>query len=257
MNNRRLGLSSAALLAGALLLPGAVAAQGDGYLFKQPRVSFAILGGWQSPRGSSDIFDFTSEHLTVDRSDFATGNVAFQIGFAVLPRLDLVFEGGYAESTIDSEFRDFVEETDNGDLPIQQVTRLKQTPLTVSARFYLLERGRSIGQYAFIANRWAPYIGAGVGRVSYVFQQEGDFVDIDTLDIFTDFLESKNSGLIKQAFAGADVTLAPNFNLLVEGRYTSASSAMRGDFGGFADSERFDDIDLSGFQVSVGLGVRF
>lgn len=250
MNIRRLGLGSAALLAGALLLPGAVSAQ-DGYLFKQPRVSFAVLGGWQSPRAGSDIYDFTSEHLTVDRGDFATSNVGFQLGFSIHPRLDLVFEGGFAESTIDSEFRDFVEETDNGDLPIRQVTRLKQTPLTVSARYYLFDRGRSVGQYAFIPNRWVPYIGAGVGRVGYVFQQEGDFVDIDSLDIFTDFLESKNAGFVKQAFAGADVTLAPNFNLLIEGRYSSGSSEMRWDF------VNFDDIDLSGFQVSVGLGVRF
>jgi len=250
MKIRRATIGGLAVLMGALLMPGSAEAQ-DGYLFKQPRLSIAVLGGWQSASAGSDIFDFTSQHLTVDRGDFSTGSVGVQIGISVLPRFDLVFEAGHGEAIIDSEFRDFVEETNNGDLPIRQVTRFSQTPISVSGRFYLTERGRAVGQYAFIPKRWAPYIGAGVGRMGYGFEQEGDFVDVDTYDIFSGTLESKNSGLLTQAFAGADITLAPNFNVLIEGRYTSASSEMRWDFVGF------EDIDLSGFQVSFGLGVRF
>ncbi len=55
---------------------------------------------------------------------------------------------------------------------------------------YLADPGRSIGRFAWIPNRFAPYVGAGGGAMWYRFRQEGDFIDFDTLKVFPDTFDS-------------------------------------------------------------------
>jgi hypothetical protein len=52
-------------------------------------------------------------------------------------------------------------------------------------------------------------------------------------------------------YGGADWSLGPQFFLTGEARYAWASADMSGDFG------RYDPVDLSGLQATVGLSVRF
>jgi hypothetical protein len=154
----------------------------------------------------------------------------------------------YANSNTRSEFRDWV---DQDDLPIEQNTRLSWVPVTATVKAYLWERGRRISQLAWIPGKWSPFIGVGGGRVYYTFKQNGDFVDFETLEIFTDtFRSSGNSGIF-HVLAGAEWSLSPRFYLTGEGRYSWAEADMDSDFVGF------DPIDLSGFQGTVGLALRF
>jgi hypothetical protein len=50
---------------------------------------------------------------------------------------------------------------------------------------------------------------------------------------------------------GFEMSLSPRAVLNVDGRYEFASTALSQDF------VDFDDIDLSGFQLSLGLALRF
>ena len=225
----------------------ALEAQVDDFLFGQPNISLFARFGYSLASANSDIFDFTSEELTVNKSDF--GSFAFHGEFAIRleDRLDLGIGVGIESSTTTSEFREFV---GTDDLPIVQQTTFGRYPVTVGAKYYLADRGRSIGEFAWIPAKLAPYVGAGGGIMPYRFVQEGEFVDFQTLDIFLDRFESTGVGVMGYVAAGLDVSLGKRWIVNGDARYSFASAGMDQDF------VDFDNIDLSGLRFALGFGVR-
>jgi hypothetical protein len=143
--------------------------------------------------------------------------------------------------------RDWV---DLDDLPIEQTTTFTRIPVTVSTRFYLRDRGRAISQFAWIPAKWAPFVGAGAGLTWYRFEQTGDFVDITTLDILNLTIESNGGAPTAHAFAGVDISISPRFLWTLEGRYAIGQART-------GDSFDYDNLDLRGFQATIGFAVRF
>ncbi len=237
----------AALLAGVVLAEGATA-QGTDFLFKRPTVTVGVRLGYAFPRAESEVFDFTREQLTVDKRDFNALSAAGEVTVRATDRLDAALNLGVEWSNTRSEFRDWV---DDNDLPIEQDTRFTRVPLTLGVKAYLLERGRRISRLAWIPKKWAPYLGAGAGIVWYRFEQIGDFVDFDTLEIFFDEFESRGSSPVAYLAGGLDFSLGPKWLVNGEARYSWASAEMGRDFVGF------DRIDLSGFKAMLGFSVRF
>lgn len=222
---------------------------GDGFLFQVPRGALTIRLGMSNPRARSDLFQFTMDSLTLNRSDFAALSVAAELSFSTAsPRFDIVLGGGYAGSRAPSEFRNWV---DTDDLPIEQTTMFRTVPLTVGLKAYLASRGREVGHFAWLPSRFSPYVGAGVGGMWYSFEQRGDFVDFATLDVYTSSFQSKGFGPLVQGMGGVDVTVSPRVALTADARYVRASASVLGDF---ADYER---LDLSGLTTSLGLNFRF
>jgi hypothetical protein len=252
---RATGAVAALLIASTLaLLPSPAAAQRADFLFNRPAVSFAIRAGWAVPRAHSDIFDFTMEQLIIDqgedieRRDFAGPSIQGELAVRVNDRLDVALGVGHSESEIRSEDRKFVEDND---LPIEQTTRFRRTPIEVGVKAYLTDRGRAISRFAWVPNRLAPWIGAGAGAMVYGFDQSGDFVDYETLDIFTRSFESDGTAPTAHVAGGLDLSLGPHLLATGEGRYQWARADMSRDF------KDFDPIDLSGFQITLGVAVRF
>lgn len=239
------------LLFGALVAvpaPALAQSSGDGFLFRTPKVQVSMRLGYAGASAGSEIFDFSREELTLDRRDFSGGLFGAEIAFRASERLDLVAAFSNASSRTRSEFRDWIGEDD---LPIEQETTFTRRPFTFSARYYLSDRGRSVSRFAWVPNRMTPYLGAGVGVMWYEFVQDGDFVDFQDLAIFNTRFMSDGTSAMAQAFGGFEWSLSPRVIANVEGRYEWASAELSQDF------VDFDDIDLSGFQVSVGLGIRF
>jgi len=244
-------LAMAVAVGSAVAVPTGVArAQdgGSGFLFREPIVQFTVRGGYALASAGSDVFSFSTRELTVDRSDFSSGTIAGSMSFRLSPRLELAVEGAYMSAAIPSEFREWL---DNNDLPIQQTTDFRRIPLTGSLKLYLAPRGRTLGEFAWVPARFAPYVGAGGGRMKYTFIQKGDFVDFKTLDVFGDRYETKGWATTAHAVAGADLTISPHVGLTTELRYTYAKGRMGQDF------EGFDRIDLSGATATAGLFFRF
>lgn len=223
-------------------------AQSADFLFRRPTVSAALRLGWAVPRAGSDLFDLVTDSLTLDRSDFATATIQAELGVRVGERLDLTLGVGHAESSSRSEFVNWVEE---GDLPIEQTTTFRRTPIEVGVKGYLRERGRAISRFAWVPYRWAPYVGGGAGVMVYAFEQSGDFVDYETAEIFTRDFVSEGAAPTAHVAAGLDVSLSPHLLLTGEGRYQWASAELSDDF------DAFDPIDLSGFQLTAGVAFRF
>ena len=228
--------------------PGVQVPSSPDFMLGEPRLWIGARGGWLFASAGSDIYDFVTDQLTVEKSNFNGGSFALDFGVAVAPRTDVVFGFDVNRSRTPSEYRAFI---DNFGLPIEQTTELKQFNLTASARFNLVPKGREISRLAWIPNTWVPYVGAGGGVGQYSFQQYGDFVDFVDNHVFTDLFESKGWTPLAHVFGGVDVRVFKQVLLSFEGRYTWSHAELERDF------IDFDPIDLGGTRFGVGVNFTF
>ena len=240
--------------------PGVVVPSSPDFLVGRPHAAIGVRGNWLMATAGSDIYDFVSEHLTIEKSDFNTSTFATDLSIYATPRLDIV--GGFeaAKSEIPSEYRGYSETVggSNTTIPIQQVTELQQMHFTGSVKFGLLPRGRQISRLAWIPRTVVPYVGAGAGVTRYMFRQTGDFVDFATEDraagtfrIFTDVFQSRGWAPSVHAFGGADILVFQRLYFTLEGRYTSVYADLDQDF------IDFEPMDLSGFRFGAGINFVF
>ena len=221
---------------------------GDGFLFHRPVVSLAIRAGYDRPMASSDIYRFATEQLTLSKRDFAAAGIQADLGVRVAERTEIVLSIGTATREKGSEFRKFI---DLDDKPIQQVTSLRRIPMTVGVKYALTPPGDRIGKFVWIPNRLTPWIGAGAGLMSYSFTQSGDFVDFQTLNVFSQKLSSDGFTPMGYAHLGADLRLTTRLALTGDLRYSLARATLGQSF------EGFDKIDLSGTAATMGITVRY
>jgi hypothetical protein len=237
----------AAALALGLALPGYAQHGGDGYLFHAPNVRLSIRGGYDHANANSDVFDQAVKDLSLNKSDFSGLTVGGEIAFALGSRVDLSLDAGYSRAKKGSDFRHFI---DNNNLPIQQTTTFERAPLMANLRFYLSPPGRTVGRLAWIPNKVVPWVGAGAGTMWYRFQQQGDFVDFRTSNVFASDFSSTGWTPSVQGMGGVDVSITPLIALRGDARYVWAKAPLGRDFSGF------NRIDLSGVQGTLGLTFR-
>lgn len=245
---RTFGTTTALCL--ALALPATAIAQdtGKGFLFGAPSGSVTLRGGWASATANSDLFRFTTQNLTLNRRDFSSLEGGIDLAIAVRRSTQILLSADVSGMNKQSEFRNFI---DNNDAPIQQSTSFHRVPLTIAVKQYLTSPGQTIGRFAWIPSRAALFVGAGGGIEYYRFLQRGDFVDFNTMDVFSDTFTSEGNTGTAIGFAGFDYTLAPRWAITTEERYSYARARLSNDFSGF------QRLDLSGFSTSIGFTVRF
>ena len=230
------------------------------FLLGRPHASVGVRGNWLMANAGSDIYDFVSEHLTIDKSDFNTFSFAADVSIYAIPRLDIV--GGFeiAQEEIPSQYRGYSETVSGSSvtIPIAQTTELKQMHFTGSAKFGLLPRGKQISRLAWIPRTFVPYVGAGAGITRYEFQQAGDFVDFatenpaaGTFSIFTDVFHSDGWSPQAHVLGGADILVFKRLYFSLEGRYTWVHAELDQDF------IDFQPMDLGGFRFGAGINFVF
>ena len=238
------------LLAASLLLAPAARSQatGDGFLFRWPAGSYRIWTGYDRALANSPIFAFVTDTFTLSKSSFGAYTVGGDLTLRLAPRLELMFSAAWAGSQAGSEYRHWM---DNSNQPIRQTTTLDRVPLTMSLKWYLDSPGHSIGHFAWVPATVAPFVGLGGGLMWYRFRQYGDFIDFADSSVASDTFESDRWTGTLQAFAGLDVALGPRYILTGRAQYTWARSVLGSDFVGP------NSVDLSGLSLTVGVGVRF
>ena len=244
-------LAVACLLAGFAFSPRGAQSNGKGFLFSKPDGSFSLRGGYALANANSGVFDDATSQLTLNKRDFSSFDFGADVAASIGARTDLVLDVEYMTRTKGSEFRKW---TDNNDQPIEQSTKFRRIPLTVGLRYYLMDRGRSVSQFAYIPSKYAPYIGIGAGAMYYRFGQDGDFVDFNTdnLEIFRAVIEDSGWTPMATGTAGFEYNVGPWLALTTEGRYQWAKASLDPtQFSGY------DKIDLTGFAGTVGFRVRF
>ena len=222
------------------------------FLLGRPRVSIGVRGEWLFASASSDIFDFVTEQLTLDKSSFNAPGFGMDVAVSLTSRLNLVTSVDIAKSRTPSEYRDHVEQVGSTFLPIQQTTSLRQSSFSGSLTFALLPRGRTISRFAWIPSTIVPYVGAGGGVTNYDFRQDGDFVDFNNSSrIFTDNFRSHGWTPTAHVLGGADIQLYKRMFVSIEGRYGWANATLDSDF------IEFEPIDLGGFRFGAGFHFMF
>ena len=238
------------------MLPGGseVNAQGNtsektsDFLFQKPDKYLGIRFGIFSPKADSGLFDMITEELTLKKSDFQTWDFGIDVGFNLRERIDLVLSLDYSDRSKNSEFRDYVDEQG---IPITQDTKFSQTPLTVGIKYLLITRGRQIGQYSWLPSKIVPYISGGAGMLWYEFSQHGDFVDFETLDIFSANLKSSGDAFTGYLGCGTDFNIYKSTYVNLDFRYFWADDDLDNDFVGF------DPIELGGYRLTAGIQWHF
>lgn len=241
-------LLGVAALVGAIAPAAGAQSSGNGFLFEQPAGSFTLSGGYARANAGSDIFTFTTDQLSVNKSDFSGFTVGADLAIRLAPRFDAVLGTSYAGTSTPSNYRHLV---DQNNQEITQTTDFQRVPVMLSLKAYLTDRGRSVGRFAWVPARVAPYVGVGGGAMWYKFRQHGDFVDANTNDVFTSDLVSSSWAPAAQGFAGVDFTLTPHLALTGEAKYIWAHGKLSDSFSGF------DNIDLSGLSTTIGLTFRY
>ncbi len=238
-----------AAVAAILLMHVPASAQGGpGFLFSQPRVSVAAKAGYSFPQTGRELFAFSREEFTLGRADFRSPYYGAEAAFSATEQLDVVVDFGWSRSRADSEYRDFV---DLDGFPIEQETVFERSTLGFGARYYPLDRGRQVGQFAWVPAAVSPFVGGGVGVQWHAFRQNGDFIDFDTFDVFSDNLETTGVAPVADVRAGVDIALTRQVFVTGEARYRFGTGRTGDDYVGF------DDMDLSGLVALVGIGFRF
>lgn len=224
---------------------------GDGasdFFFGRPDLSVALRVGFLRPRARSEFHEFLEDRFTVGRSDFTGPVLAVEAGFWLSDHLalDLALEGSSA--TQSSEYRDWVEETSEGDLPIRQNTKLTTGPaFTGGLRVFPLSRGEALSRFAWVPRDVAPFVSGGGGVSAFSVEQWGDWVIEDTGDIVTEEYDGSGVGLVAYVGGGVEVKLPNTLSLVLDGRYVWGDAGMTDDF------RDFDPIDLSGLRLTAGL----
>ena len=239
----------AALVAAALPLRAQhVPGGGKGFRYSSPEFSLTLRGGLDRPRARSDIYDFTTETLTLSRDDFAALGLHFDLGLRVAPRAEIVLSAGMAGRERASEFRKFI---DNESKPIEQRTLLRRSPLSIGVRYALMPTGEQVSKLAWVPARVTPWIGLGGGIIGYKFRQQGDFVNFKTLAVFNDKFSSYGFAPMGYGSLGADWSLSARSALVGDVRYTASRARLSSAFKGF------DRIDLSGVAATMGISYRY
>jgi len=226
----------------------ASAAPPPDFMLGRPRASIGARGSFMKATANSDIFDFVTEQLAIDKADFNTGSFGLEAAFSLSPRFDIV---GAMDVNGMSHASDYRLLEDNRGLPIEQTTELSQLNLTLSAKFSLLPRGRAISRLAWIPRTFIPYVGAGGGYGRYEFRQNGDFVDFTDNHVFSDTFISDGWSPTAHVLGGTDIQVMRHLMLSFEARYSWQHADLSQDF------IDFEPIDLGGFRFGAGIHFAF
>lgn len=232
------------------------------FLFEPPRFSIGVRGGLFFHGAGSDLFDFTEERFTIDRcTHLAVDTCAFRgISFGVEgglwlgPRTELTLGLDGSRVTLDSEYRDLVEDDGSAEgRPIRQTTRLGEGPvLSVGARWYIADRGEQLGQFVWVPRSWNAFLSGGGGVTGYELTLWGDFVDEADSSISTERFTSSGHAFFPYLGAGVEYGVSDHTALTVEGRYLWGRDDLGADF----DRDFVEPLDLSGARLTLGLSYR-
>ncbi len=177
----RAAVAAAALTAGVLAASVASA---------QQSVNF-YLGGFvptaEDARGNNDELFVLGDAFTFDFSRFTGPTVGGEWLVPLGYWFDAGFGVGFYQRSVPSFYTRLVDE--NG-ADIEQDFKLREVPFTATFRFLPLGRGAAI----------RPYVGAGVGVISWRYSETGSFVDTDP-----------NSTIYRDAFVASGSNAGPVF----------------------------------------------
>jgi hypothetical protein len=225
------------MLASVVLMCATVAsAQGLG----RQTVNFTL--GYFTPLGpdardDDDVLNANSTFLLFDVDDFNGASVGGEWLFPLARHIEGGIGVSFSSQTVPSIYQDFV---DPDGTEVDQDLRLRMVPLAFTLRLVPVDPRSPV----------QPFIGAGVGLVSWRYSEIGEFIDFGAgRQIFED--RFVNSGTNVGPIVLGGIRFAGDaFSTGFEIRYQRASGDLDPDFAA-------RKIDLGGWTYNFTAGVRF
>jgi len=190
------------------------------------------------PAIASDLWEINLENLAFKKADMLAAYYAAEYEVFMGRRASFTLEIGDYSRTINSEYRDYTWEDG---APIYQNLSLRITPMEVGLKLYPAgHRG--------IFN---PFAGVGVGLYKWTYEQWGDFINFETMDVYEGHAITDTYSFGFNGRLGFVYRFSRSFGVLIEGRYQYLKGELSGDF------EEFEKLDLSGFSAVLGLNIYF
>lgn len=165
------------------------------------------------------------------------GEVLFGLGDFVEAGVGI---GVYTKSR-DSFYTDF---TDLDGTDIEQITRLRIVPLSVTVRAFPI--GRTVPVQ--------PYVGGGINFYRWQYKEDGEFIDFsdDSLPVFSDTFTDDGTATGATVLFGVRVPVTKTLNIGGEARWQSGSADLDPalNFPG-------DKLDLGGWTAAATFHVKF
>jgi hypothetical protein len=227
-------------LCGRLVCLAGLLAPAPAFAQKKQSVNF-FVGGFnpdgEDSRVEGDVLVSDLDFFLFDLDDFTSAKFGAEWLLALGTRSEVGFGVGVSSESVPSVFRDLINE--NG-AEIRQDLKLRVVPITATYRFLPAGRRGPV----------QPYIGVGLGILSWRYTETGEFVDFDGF-IFRDRFEGSGTNFGPLYLGGARVPLGA-LQLGGEVRYQSGSGEV--DPFEFAGATK---VDLGGWSYLVTVNVPF
>lgn len=198
---------------------------------------FALKG--EDSRVENDVLFANRDSLLFDIKDFNGGAFGAEWLVGVTDFIEVGAGIGYYQRRVPSIYRSLV----NADgSEIEQDLKLRQVPMSATVRFLPVGRNAAI----------QPYIGAGIGVISWRYSETGEFVDLNS-DIFRASYVAKGTAVGPVILAGLRVPVSDIWTVGGEVRWHRAE----GDTGGIDEGFLGDKIDLGGLTANFAVHFRF
>jgi hypothetical protein len=180
-----------------------------------------------------------SDALVFNVSDFRMGSLfgEWTVGFG--DHVEVGANVAFQKRTVPTVYADLVDQS-GGD--VAQTLRLRMIPTMGIVRFLPFGRPGDV----------QPYVGAGAGVVNFRYSEFGDFIDPQTLEIYSQTYTKTGTAGAGLLLGGVRFPLGGDiYALSLEGRYLWSVGS------GLGDNFLADKIDMSGGGFNVGFQVRF
>lgn len=210
-----------------------------------PENAFQFRLGYLMQPGGGTVWEENEEAFTLSATDFNDFVWGLSFGRGLANNVELGFNVDFYDSTVSSEYRDYVDEYGYF---ILHDTHVRQVPLTID--FRLLPTGRYRGRGSL---QPVLYLALGGGLNLWKYEESGEFIDFSSTDLAIFPSHFVDSGVTWEAHAagGLEVPMNRGFSLLFEGRYSWSEAELEGDFAGLGN------LQLGGASVYVGGSFRF
>ena len=190
-------------------------------------------------RVDGDVIFNDQDSLLFETKDFNGASFGGEYLFALTDYIELGAGISYYERSVPSIYRS-LQNVDGSE--IEQDLKLRQIPISATARFVLLGRRTA----------FQPYIGAGITWIKWRYSESGEFVDFDD-QIFRDTFTASGTETGPVILGGVRFPVADVWTIGGEVRWHRAE----GETGGIDKGFLGDKIDLGGLTYNFAVHFRF
>ena len=203
-----------------------------------PAQQINVKLGLFTPFQASDLWEDNLNNLSFDKQDFNGMSFAVEYQQQVHNHFSFYIEGSSYTRNVFADYRDY--EYEDGSLIMQNMD------LSITA----IETGIKINILPY-RSKFSPFVGLGAGLYLWHYEQSGDFIDFNTMDIYEGLADQDAVALGFHVKWGLSLRISRGLGLIVEAKVHWA----KGELGQYF--EGFEPFDLGALSLLAGFQFHF